>query len=332
MKKQFLIVTLPVANVHKEPVEKSSECVYDELQETQVLYNEILLYREETDEWYHVEATEQKKMTLRGDWQGYPGWIRKTSAIFIDRRPAFNAIIRHTQAVILEDPEEKAKPVLTVSIGTRFAIEDKGNDDYYQTIFVDGQQGWVKKDAVAISTPVKEAGSLRTHIVGTAKLFLGTPYLWGGRSACGAQQGEGTAGGRGACPQDFNPKLTTDVGIACGVDCSGLTNLVYRVNMLDIPRDAHDQWLAAKEIAPDQREPADLIFISAERKYDKITHVMLHIDGEEFIEAPETGRLVHTNTFKKKFGLTLQDIVKQNFIVDQKKISFGSVLNTLEKE
>ena len=66
MKKQFLIVTVPVANLRKEPIEASPEYARDDLQETQLLYNEILLCNEERGDWYHVEAIEQKKATPAG--------------------------------------------------------------------------------------------------------------------------------------------------------------------------------------------------------------------------------------------------------------------------
>ena len=66
MKKQFLVVTVPVANLRKEPVEASVEYVCDDLQETQLLYNECLLYKDETEDWYYVEAVEQTKSNLSG--------------------------------------------------------------------------------------------------------------------------------------------------------------------------------------------------------------------------------------------------------------------------
>jgi cell wall-associated NlpC family hydrolase len=118
---------------------------------------------------------------------------------------------------------------------------------------------------------------------------------------------------------------------ATGVDCSGLVNLTYRVNNIEVPRDAHDQWIAAKKLVPEQCGPADLAFVSSEKTYDKITHVMIYLGGEEVIEASETGSVVFINTFKKKFGLTFHEAEKQGFIVNDRRIYFGSLLNSLEK-
>jgi cell wall-associated NlpC family hydrolase len=375
VKKQFLIVTVPVANLRKEPVEGSLEYVCDDLQETQLLYNECLLYKDQKEDWCHVEAVEQKKATSQGDWQGYPGWIQKTSAIFIDTWPVFNAVIKRTQTVILEGPSEKAKSLFTASIGTRLTVEDKRNNDYYKTILIDGLEGWIKKDDVNIPPPVRDTRWLRKNIIETAKLFLGTPYLWGGRSASVPQgtgqrnsvasrmsqgsehntereagsgkreaiglqvtgykpQGARTAREAGATASDFkHGTLNVEHGtVINGVDCSSLTNLAYRVNWLDIPRDALDQWSASTRITYKTLEPADLIFVSAEEAHDKITHVMMYHSGEKFIEALETGSVAFINSFKNKFGLTLHEAAKQGFIVNKRKIYFGSILIAGEKK
>ena len=68
------------------------------------------------------------------------------------------------------------------------------------------------------------------------------------------------------------------------------------------------------------------------RAHDKITHVMMYLTGEEFIEALETGSVVAINTFKNKFGVTLREAAQQDFIVNKRKIYFGSVLIAGEKK
>ncbi len=70
MKEQLLIVTVPVANVRKEPLEASSSYVCDDLQETQVLYNEILLCRDEDKDWYILKQRSRKKQPLRVTGRG----------------------------------------------------------------------------------------------------------------------------------------------------------------------------------------------------------------------------------------------------------------------
>jgi len=353
VKKEFLVVTSPVANLRKEPVEASCKYMCDDLQETQLLYNECLLYKDETEDWYYVQAVEQQKATPEGDWQGYPGWIQKTSTIFIDTRPVLNAVVKHAQAIILKDPPGKAGSLLTLSIGTRLVIEDGENDDYHKTALIDGRRGWIKKGDVNIPAPAMDIASLRKKIIETTKLFLGMPYLWGGRSGYFTNRGQGSGvGDQGSNaqkeegrlereadalapnsqPRTSNIELRTVSGVATGVDCSSLTHLAYRVNWLDIPRDAHDQWSASTHITWDTLCPADLIFVSAEDTHDKITHVMIYLAGEEFIEALETGSVVTINTFKNKFGITLRDAAQHGFIVNKRKMYFGSILIAGEKK
>jgi cell wall-associated NlpC family hydrolase len=370
VKKEFLIVTSPVANLRKEPVKPSCKYICDDLQETQLLCNECLLYKKENEDWYYVQAVEQQKATPQGGWQGYPGWIQKTSATFIDTMPALNAVVKHAQAIILKDPLGKEESLLTLSIGTRLVIEDGGNEDYHKTTLIDGRRGWIKKVDVNIPAPAMDIASLRKRILETTKLFLGMPYLWGGRSGCvpqgmahsaknlaqrakGAKQGVQKEEGRGILrnytggqameaeetalvfnSRSGTPDLLTHTaeGVVYGVDCSSLTNLAYRVNWLDIPRDAHDQWSASTQISYDALQPADLIFVSAEEAHDKITHVMMYLTGEEFIEALETGSAVAMRIFGNKFGVTLREAARQRFIVNKRKIYFGSILIAGEKE
>ncbi|MBA4391582.1 MAG: hypothetical protein C0399_11710 [Syntrophus sp. (in: bacteria)] len=323
MKKQPLIVTAPVANLRKEPIEPSFGYINDDLQKTQLLYNEILLCNEERGDWYNVEATEQKKAAPRGNWCGYPGWVKKESAMFLDTLPTFNAVVRKHRAAITAGPDDKTVCVLRAPIGARLTIEDAGNNDYYKTIFSDGGEGWVSKKEVNTTGTTTDVQRLRQNIVETAKLFLNMPYLWGGRSAYIPIINQ---------PRTLNFEPGTDLHIVTGVDCSGLTNLVYRVHNLDIPRDACDQWSASIHIAYDTLEAADLIFVSAEGTHDKIIHVMLYIGGEEFIEASETGSVIAINSFEKKFGVRLHDIAAKSCIVDKKKIVFASILKTGDKK
>jgi cell wall-associated NlpC family hydrolase len=339
VKKKFLIVTAPVANLRKEPVEASVEYICDVLQETQLLYNERLLYKDEKEDWYSIEAVEQQRATSLDNWKGYPGWIQKQSAMFIDEWPESNAVVKLPQATILKNPLNKSKSLLTLSIGTRLAIENGGNNDYYKTTLTDGRQGWIKRGDVNIADSEMDMRRLRSNIVEAAKTLLGTPYLWGGRSGCVPRGMAHSAKGmeqrakrakQGVQKETSASNLAphTVEGAVCGVDCSSLTNLAYRVNWLDIPRDAHDQWRASTHIVYDALQHADLIFVSAEEAHDKITHVMMCLGGEEFIESLETGSVVAVNTFKNKFGVTLREAAQQDFIVNKRKICFGSSLLT----
>jgi cell wall-associated NlpC family hydrolase len=74
-----------------------------------------------------------------------------------------------------------------------------------------------------------------------AMKFINSPYIWGGR-------------------------------IPSGIDCSGLTQLVYKIRGIAIPRDSYQQAEAGKDISfIDEAVPGDLVFFGDER--GRISHV-----------------------------------------------------------
>ncbi len=284
--KRLLVVSVPVADIRRLPEEGKPGYGHDDLNETQVLYNEIQVYKGENAGWYQVEAEEQKEFTHNKAWQGYPGWIKKDKAIFIGEKPEYNIVVRSRVARISEK--------LTVSVGTKFKETGK-EGGFYKCELVGSATGWISENEVARIDASESESQKRQAIVKEAKLFLGTPYYWGGR-------------GFGA------------------VDCSGLVNLVYRACGINVPRDAHEQWMVAKPIVAGELKPGDLIFLSKKGDFKSIVHVMLYLAGEDFIEAPGTGKSVLINNFNAKFGLSRAALKKQDFVVSGQKIYFGRLL------
>jgi len=92
---------------------------------------------------------------------------------------------------------------------------------------------------------------------------LGHPYFWGGRSA-------------------YHPKLPYT-----GCDCSGLVNLLYRCQGVDLPRDAHDQYLFCEKITVEDLKMGDLVFLFSEKDPNRIDHVMLYAGENLLLEATE---------------------------------------------
>jgi cell wall-associated NlpC family hydrolase len=121
----------------------------------------------------------------------------------------------------------------------------------------------------AISSSVADSaaphgGLLGPQAVAIAERYLGIPYVWG----------------------SANPKV--------GLDCSGLTMLVYRKLGVTLDHYAAFQWLEGRRIAPQDLEPGDLVFFDMES--DGPGHVGMYIGGGEFIQAPHTGDVVKIST------------------------------------
>jgi cell wall-associated NlpC family hydrolase len=85
-----------------------------------------------------------------------------------------------------------------------------------------------------------------------------------------------------------NPKV--------GLDCSGLTMLVYQ--KLGVPLDhyAAFQWLEGERIAPDALQAGDLVFFHM--KTDGPGHVGMYIGSGRFIQAPHTGDVVKISSLQ----------------------------------
>lgn len=105
--------------------------------------------------------------------------------------------------------------------------------------------------------------SNRNKIVELAKSRIGVPYIWGGR--------------------DWET----------GMDCSGLTMLVYQRIGIDLPPTAETQSSAVKRIEQDQAKPGDLVFWGPTGQSH---HVAIYIGDGKIIEEPQPGETCKENT------------------------------------
>jgi gamma-D-glutamyl-L-lysine dipeptidyl-peptidase len=111
----------------------------------------------------------------------------------------------------------------------------------------------------------------------TAMKFINSPYIWGGR-------------------------------IPSGIDCSGLTQLAYKIHGITIPRDSWKQVDVGEDVNfVDETKPGDLVFFDNENNL--ISHVgmilsrglIIHASGRVRIDTidhygifkPEIGRYSH---------------------------------------
>jgi hypothetical protein len=100
-----------------------------------------------------------------------------------------------------------------------------------------------------IITPQAE----KSDIIHFAARYLGAPYLWGGRTHF-------------------------------GIDCSGFTQMVYRLAGFDLPRDASQQALAGETLGfLSEAEAGDLLFFDNDE--GNITHVGILYNAHQIIHA-----------------------------------------------
>jgi cell wall-associated NlpC family hydrolase len=304
MTKRYLKVISPIANLRGKPVKGSGTNMHDSLQKSQLLFNERLLHRDETDDWYYVEAMEQQKKLPSGQWRGYPGWVQKKDVVYTTTTAELNGIIHSPYALIWSEPAVDEVALLALSIGTRVLVLDE-RKGFSRVALAGGKKGWLAKNDVFFPTNRLRLGTGQ-RIAKTASLFLGTPYFWGGRSVL----------------------LPWPEGPAMGVDCSALVNLAFRAQNIEVPRDAQDQWAKSKPVRHERLSAGDLIFLSEKDQKETINHVMIFMGGEQFIEAPETGDIVMTRTFADKFGNTRDELQRQGFVVGDRRLYFGRLKGT----
>lgn len=303
LKGPLLTVIVPVADLWIEPPEKETDGGQDSGRQTQVLMNEPLQCLREQGGWYSVEALEQQKLAA-GIWGGYPGWIRKDCATLIQSIPVLDGIV--ARATLAAQDAFSSAAGLFLCAGTKVALTAERKGNLTRIELPDGSKGWVHSaDILEAGVPESPAG-IRRRILEAAMSFVGTPYLWGGRSTC---------------PPSIGNQKTAG---ATGVDCSGLVNLSYRLAGIDIPRDARDQRAAAHPVSARDLEAGDLIFLSSGDGSGRTDHVMLFLGDERFIEAAQAGKLVEVGTFLARFGWTLGDNADKNPLSEERKIYYGS--------
>lgn len=105
--------------------------------------------------------------------------------------------------------------------------------------------------------------ALGERLVATARRFIGTDYRWGGTS------------------------------VEQGFDCSGLTMTVYRLNGLDLPRTALEQFRAGTPVARGALRAGDLVFFATGRT-SRISHVGIYSGDGQFIHAPSRGNAIRS--------------------------------------
>ena len=264
-------VAVPVADLRQEPSKSSGTLEQDPLEESQLLYGDPVEVLEEKEGWARVLAVEQPEWSHNKRWEGYPGWIEQPHCAFVLKQWDPNLVVTSKFGKVFSQPNLSAPVRLTLSFATRLAGRKRGN--VWELDLLDGTTGWISNSEVisleGLSDIQKYSAAFRTRLVESARLFLGNPYSWGGRSSD-------------------------------KIDCSGLVGLAYQANGLHIPRDAHEIWMLSRPIEPKNLLAGDLIFLHDPEDPNRIVHVMLYAGDNRVIEAPGTGLAVREMDLKER--------------------------------
>jgi cell wall-associated NlpC family hydrolase len=266
-KEQYAIARVGVAQV-------MASATYRSEQTTQLLLGEGAdLLQTEGNDWARVR--------LHAD--GYIGWVSRNQIAEIGLSDMFDwieaekATPKRFIVPLRASAQKDSDPVGEFLFGTFLPVIQK-DKKATELMLPDGTSAWAESAMLAKPVRIPELLSSE-RIIETARMFLGIPYVWGGRSVK-------------------------------GFDCSGFTQTVFRLNGIELPRDASLMWKAGTDTGRDYQEFAegDLLFFGPSK--ERITHVAISLGEDLFIH--ESGD-VHCNSldaknplYSPKYAKTLQ--------------------------
>ena len=212
-----MLVAVPVAPLTARP---DAEAPLD----SQLLLGEGVDVYDSADGWAWVQA--------KAD--GYVGYVPAACLAKPDAAPTHRVTIG--QALIYPAPSVKCRPLGTAPLGARLRVAEPG------TVFcaLDGGGHVPTPHLCPLDAPAQDW-------VAVAMMFLGAPYLWGGRSVA-------------------------------GIDCSGLVQVARQAAGLACPRDSDMQRDApGEDVAEGALRRGDLVFWKG--------HVGIMLPGEQLLHA-----------------------------------------------
>lgn len=219
------------------------------------LYGMIVNLLEEIgDGWYLVETS-----------YDYKGYIHSSNMLLDDERAEHwnekaSTTIYHNIVDAMPQPSYKGYVVQLLTKGARVIATGKKEDSWIEIELLDGKKSWIRKD---FARPRVEVGEdvdkteLRTKLVDTALMYLGSQYRWGGKSPL-------------------------------GLDCSGLCSISYLINGIKIYRDGVLKEEYMKEISLKEIKAGDLIFFPG--------HVAMYIGEDRYVHSSSSINGVNINS------------------------------------
>lgn len=167
----------------------------------------------------------------------------------------FRAKTNSTSISMRNYPSEYSDELTTVNRNELYIL---GKNDEWYRVKVGDEEGWIPKDTIDISKEafIPYSKVLGEEVVEYGKLFIGTPYVWGGND------------------------------LKHGIDCSGLTKKVFEGFDIRISRLSYTQVNDGEKIQKSQLRPGDLVFFDTSGENNgHISHVGIYAGDGLFLHA-----------------------------------------------
>ncbi len=224
-------------------------------QVTQILVGEAVRVLEDRGFW----------RLIRAERDGYIGWTRAAALQLSDRKgvrayqKSANVLVQVGLARAFDRPSRKTPHVGTLPFGVALPMIETRRG-WAAIRLPDDRVYWVKEtDLLPLTDRPKPNAAGIAFTLDLIKPFIGTPYMWGGRSPY-------------------------------GYDCSGLAQAFWSFMGVQIPRDADQQFHVGK-IVKGRPRPGDLLFFGGDdsdlrdTRHQSITHVVISLGGDEIFHA-----------------------------------------------
>jgi len=158
---------------------------------------------------------------------------------------------KQSQIIIEEDAEEIS--FKTNSYSTNLVDYVQTSNNKLTTLIIGSNIGAAKVLNHEFNSDSIKGKKPKSNLINIALLYLNSPYLWGGKTPM-------------------------------GIDCSGLTQMIYRINGHNIPRDSSEQVKLGDTLSfIEESEAGDLVFFDDED--GNIIHVGLLLQNNHILHA-----------------------------------------------